>query len=419
MKKILVVFALFFVFAIAYNVYAETQTILVSGSLRTRGYYVDNLTDLNDEGSGVVTTVADDGTVTTTYIQDDDQNFIQNLVDLYVNATLTDSVYARINFQAWGTFGQDDSWGAYLQEAWIKLANIADSSWSATVGSFYVNLGRGFLFSSRDKYHIFDGIMAEGDVSNSFMVKGGMLRIDDEGKDDRDIYLVDAEYAPAEAAFALGGTFAIQMDGPTDYQPAVIAGRASYKATEAITLFGELAYEFGDSYGGLDKKAWAVEVGGHYKMDVQWTPTLRAMYAYATGDDDPLDDEDGDYDPWYNYNYYGYAFSPALSNIQIINIGVDLQPTEFTKLFADYFYYLQTEKRAMSMGNLNLDNPGVTALTNGLDDQLGSEVDLGVVHTYTDSVTTSLIFSYFFPGDAYGNNADDALEIRGEILVSF
>jgi hypothetical protein len=73
----------------------------------------------------------------------------------------------------------------------------------------------------------------------------------------------------------------------------------------------------------------------------------------------------------------------------------------------------------MVMGNMDLDNPGVSALTTGADDQLGSEVDLGVVHTYTDSVTTSLIFSYFFPGDAYGTEADDALEIRGEILVSF
>jgi hypothetical protein len=279
-------------------------------------------------------------------------------------------------------------------------------------------LGRGFLFSDRDHYWIFDGLMVEADY-NPFMVKAGWIREDDQGKDDRDIYWVDVDYAKAEAPFTIGGTVATRLDGPTDYQPTVLEGRATYKATDAINIFGDFAYEMGDSAGNLDKKAWAAEVGGQYKIDVNWSPTIRAMYTYASGDDDPLDDEDADYDPWFNYTYYGYAYSPALTNIQIINLGLDLQPTEFTKVFADYYYYLQVEKAMMVMGNLNLENPGVTAMTNGTDDSLGSEFDLGVKHTYTDSVTTSLIFSYFLPGDAYGDGADDALEIRGEILVSF
>jgi len=418
MKKTLVAVAIFFVLAIAYNIYAETQTVLVSGSLRTRGYYVDNLNDLSDDAGGPVTTVADDGTVTTTYVQNDDQNFIENLVDLYVNATLTDSVFVRINPQAYGTFGMDDTWNVYMQEAWVKLANIADSAFSATVGSFYMNLGRGFIFSDRDHYWIFDGVMVEADY-NPFMIKGGWIREDDQGKDDRDIYWVDVDYAKAESPFTVGGTVATRLDGPTDYQPTVLEARATYKATDAINIFGDFAYEMGDGTGELDKKAWAAEVGGQYKIDVNWSPTIRAMYTYASGDDDPLDDEDANYDPWFNYNYYGYAFSPALTNIQIINIGLDLQPTEFTKVFADYYYYLQVEEAMMVMGNLNLENPGVTAMTNGTDDSLGSEFDLGVKHTYTDSVTTSLIFSCFLPGDAYGDGADDALEIRGEILVSF
>jgi hypothetical protein len=417
MKKILVAVSFFFVFAFTFCAVAELQTVLVSGSLRTRGYYVDNITDLNDDGGGPVTTVGDDGTVTTSYVQNDDQNFIENLVDLYVNATLTDSVYVRINPEAYGTFGQDDTWDVYMQEAWVKLTSIAGTPWSATLGSFYIDLGRGFLFSKTDKYWLFDGLMAEGDY-NPIMVKAGFIRRDDEGKNDRDIYWADVDYAPAERAFSLGGTVATQLDGPTDYQPTILGARAAFKATDAINLFGDFVYEMGDAAGDLDKKAWAAEVGGSYKTDFLWTPTIRAMYTYASGDDDATDDEDANYDPWFNYTYYGYAFSPALTNIQIINLGLDLQPTEFTKLFADYYYYLQNEEAAMVMGNLNLDSPGVTAMTNGTDDSLGSEVDLGVKHTYTDSVTTSLIFSAFFPGDAYGD-VDDALEIRGEILVSF
>ena len=58
-------------------------------------------------------------------------------------------------------------------------------------------------------------------------------------------------------------------------------------------------------------------------------------------------------------------------------------------------------------------------MTTGVDDALGQELDLGVRHNYTDKVTASMIVALFFPGDAYGADADDALEIKGTILVSF
>jgi hypothetical protein len=412
---------LFFVCAYAASLYAETVTVLVSGGIRTRGYYEDNLGDLTDDASGPVTTVADDGTATTTYVQDDEQNYIDTLVDLYVDAELTDSVFVRVGLQTYGVFGTDvfenDNWDVYSWETWLKLANIGGSAWSATAGTFPVDLGRGFLFSSADNYYIFDGIMVDADYM-PVVLKAAMLRLDDEGKDDRDMYVVDVDWSGMDSALTLGGTVATIADGPTDYQPIVLDGRVLYNANESIKVFGEIVYETGDSYGDLDKKAWAVEVGGTFTVDVQWSPTIRAMYTFASGDESAADGDDEDFDPLYNYTFYGYAFSPALTNIQIINVGVDLQPTEFTKLFADYYYYTQVEAAAMVVGNINLDNPGVTAMTTGLDDQLGSEVDVGVEHTYTDSVTTSLILSYFMPGDAYIED-DEALEIRGEILVSF
>jgi hypothetical protein len=415
MKKTMFVVTIFFVFAFALSLYADTITVLVSGGIRSRGYYVANLTDLNENGGGLVATTAEDGTVTTTYVQDDDQNWIESLVDLYVDAELTDSVFVRINVQAFGTFGNND-WDAYLWEQWVKLANIGGSSWSALVGSTYFNLGNGFLFSDNDAYYLFDTMCLTGDYM-PMMVKAAMLRLADEGKDDRDAYLVDVDWAGDD--LTLGGTVATIMDGPTDYQPLVVNARATYNANDSVRVFGDAAYELGDASGGLDKNAWAAEVGGSYTMDVQWSPTIRAMYTYASGDDNAADDEDQDYDPWYNYTFYGYAYAPQLTNIQIINVGLDLQPSDFTKLSADFYYYTQAEQMAMVMGRTDMDNPGVTAMTNGTDDQLGSEVDVGLEHTYTDSVTTSLILSYFMPGDAYCEDADDALEIRGEILVSF
>jgi hypothetical protein len=46
-------------------------------------------------------------------------------------------------------------------------------------------------------------------------------------------------------------------------------------------------------------------------------------------------------------------------------------------------------------------------------------VDVSVSYEYTDGVKAQVLLAYFMPGDAYGTDDDDALEIRGEIFVSF
>ncbi len=416
MKKSLFVLTIFFGFAFVLSSFAETLNIVVSGSIRTRVYYEESLSDLTDKADGVVTTTDDAGIVTTTFVKDDTDTFVENLVDIYIDAELSDAVYVRVNLEAFGIFGDPESWGPYVQEAWFRLDNIGGLPWSATVGSFYFNPGRGFLFSDNDAWFIFDGIMVQGDY-NPVIVTAAVLRTEEGGRDDIDIYLADVDWNSER--LTVGGTVATVVNGPTDYEPIVLSGRAIYNRDDSLMVFGEAVYELGEAVGGLDKEAWAVEVGGSYKADVRWNPTVRATYTYASGDDNAADGEDQAYDPLFNYTFYGYAYTPELTNIQIINVGLDLQPTEFTRVFADFYYYTQAEAAAAVVGRTDSSNPGVTAMTTGLDDQLGYEVDLGLTHNYTDDVTTSLIVSYFVPGDAYMADADDAVEIRGEIIVSF
>jgi hypothetical protein len=80
---------------------------------------------------------------------------------------------------------------------------------------------------------------------------------------------------------------------------------------------------------------------------------------------------------------------------------------------------MQDEKMAGIVGNPLLTDPGIMKPTTGLDDNIGDEVDVSVSYEYTDGVRAQVLLAYFMPGDAYGTDDDDALEIRGEIFVSF
>jgi hypothetical protein len=80
---------------------------------------------------------------------------------------------------------------------------------------------------------------------------------------------------------------------------------------------------------------------------------------------------------------------------------------------------MQDEKVAAIVGNPLLTDPGIMKSTTGLDANIGDEVDVSATFNYTDGVKAQVLLAYFMPGDAYGAEDDDALEIRGEILVSF
>lgn len=108
-----------------------------------------------------------------------------------------------------------------------------------------------------------------------------------------------------------------------------------------------------------------------------------------------------------------------MDNIHILNASASVRPSELWTLALDYYHYMQDEQIAAAVGNPILTDPGIMKSTTGLDENLGDEVDASVTFNYTDGVKAQVLVAYFMPGDAYGADDDDALEIRGEILVSF
>jgi len=390
------------------------SNLFVGAELRTRAFWTENLSDLSD--SGTIET-ADDGTARSV---DDDFGYIEQRVRLTTEAELDGGVFVKLTFESVGDWGTDtEGWETGVVEAAVRFMNIRDTAWSASLGRQYLHFGRGFLISANELEIEHDAILLTGDYL-PWKVSLAAVKAVEDGDDDLNLFLLDVNWSPAESPLS-GGAYVVMLDDGrvgTDREPIAVGVRGGYDPDNGLVLWGELVYETGDT-GTLDKQAWAVDLGATYMIDASWSPTLKVNYVCASGDDDPADSDDETFDPMFNYTRYGEAFSPDVSNIQIINAGVAIQPSDLTTVTLDWFYYTQNEAAATSMANPRITDGGVTALTTGADDELGYELDLGVRHDYTEKVTASMIVALFVPGDAYGADADDALEIKGTILVSF
>ncbi len=401
------------------NAYSEVITMLVSGELRTRAYYQENVADLNDA-------------------VDDDYGRIEERVRVSHNVELTDGVYVAITGEGTGLWGSQEKGFSSesaegtgdVPEAYVNFRDIRNTDWSVKIGRQHINLGRGFLISDNEKEISYDALLVTGEFPTWTLTVGaakleeaqtlkGMRRRDLVADSDWNLYLADFSWRD-ENVMPLGlGAYVIYAEDETDLnrEPLVFGVRADY-TTDIWSLWGEFAYETGDA-GAQDLDAFAIDVGASVAFESAWSPKLKVAYTFATGDDpDSLGDNEG-FQALGQYRYYGHALSPRLRNIHIFNASASVQPNDYWNLAIDYYHYMQDETLARAIGNPLLTDPGIMKSTTGLDDDIGDEIDVSATLNYTEGVKAQVLLAYFMPGDAYGADDDDALEIRGEILVSF
>jgi len=413
-------FAVFAVtISLTLNAYSTLNTMLVSGELRTRAYYQENVADLNDS-------------------VDDDFGRIEQRVRLTHNAELTDGVFVVITGEAtglWGSQGSGISSGSTdgagdIPEGYVHFQDIKTSDWSVKIGRQHMNLGRGFLISNNEKELSYDALLITGEFP-TWTISLAAAKLEEAQTlkrlrsrslvpdSDWNLYLLDVQWRD-ENILPLGlGAFVTYAEDETDLgrEPLVFGARGDYTA-DSWAVWGEVAYETGD-IGAQDLDAIAFDVGASISLATNWSPKFKIAYTFASGDDlGSVGDNEG-FAPLGQYRYYGHGLSPRMSNIHIFNASASVQPNDFWNLALDYFHYIQDEKVAGSVGNPLLTDPGIMRSTTGLNDNIGDEVDVKATYEYTDDVKAQILVAYFMPGDAYGADDDDALEIRGEILVSF
>lgn len=422
---------------------AEVQNVRLGGDIRTRMYYTKNLYSVDLEDNK-------------------DDFFFRQRTRVSAEADLTDNIWVVTTVEADGVWGQQvvveegidsegnpiyakekNDWDVNIAEAYIQLSEIIYSPWTAKFGRQYLNYGRGFLISSREweyKFdcwrNILDFFPWTIDLFYSRLVESDQAGIG-KAADDEDLFGLNLNYQ-ADLWTLEGYVFGVRDEFGEDYgdkkqAPVAVGIRFDASPVEAFDIWGEFAYEMGkyqwtSMTDSEDIRAFGFDVGAVYVFDVAWQPAIALAYTYGSGSKEPdVDDENPDkkmFDPLFNYNYYGYAYSPRLSNIGILNAQLSFLPSEATTFVIDFYYYSQVKNRAMDMGNPDMDNGGVSAETNGEDKALGMELDLILEYDYTEDVSLQFVAAWFKPGKAYDlptndEDPDDVVEIRLELLASF
>jgi len=411
------VFAL--VAGLCLNAYSELVTMLVSGELRTRAYYQENVTDLSDP-------------------VDDNFGRIEQRVRLSHVAEMTEGVSVTITGEATGLWGSEESaissgsteGTGDLPEGYVLFQDIMNSDWSVKIGRQHLICGRGFLISDNEKEISYDALLVTGQfptwticLAAARLEEAQTLRGLREGlmvpDSNWNLYVADINWRD-ENIMPLGlGAYVIYAEDETDLgrEPLVFGARADY-ASDIWGFWGEVAYETGDA-GTQDLDAIAFDVGASVTFESTWAPRLKVGYTFASGDEPGSAGDFEGFNPLGQYRYYGHALSPRMTNIHIFNASASVQPSDYWNLAIDYYHYMQDEEIAAAVGNPLLTDPGIMKSTTGLDDDIGDEVDVSATFNYTDGVKAQVLLAYFMPGDAYGADDDDAVEIRGEILISF
>ena len=406
MKKLTVIFYLLAIVSLCFSAYAERNNMLINGEFRGRWYTQDDK-DLNDD-------------------IDDNYTFFEIRTQVDVVGEMTDGVTAVVTGEATGFLGDKDAvistdagdGNADIAQAYVEFSGVKNSFLSATFGRQFLNYGNGFLISDVEREISYDGLEIVGDLAPVTVSLAGLqLKETFELGNDVVGWLVDLDYSEAGVPVAFGGyLIVIDDDSSTDVSPTTIGVRGLVNPLDFLNFSGEFAYQTGDT-GRLDKEAYGLDIRATVDLDLAMAPQFKLAFYMGSGDDNPTDGEDNAFNPLGQYRYYGYALSPVLSNIRIINASVALNPNEFWQLALDYYHYTQDEKAVTSVGNSLLTDPGISVPTNGMDDDIGEEVDLSVTHFYTGDVRAMVTLAYFSPGDAY--DTDEAIEVRGELLVSF
>lgn len=419
-KLFITVLACSLVLGVALSASAAVQHVRVGGELRTRAYLTRYLRGLG--------------------LEDEQEFYFMQRSRLTTEVDLTDMVMGVATVEADGMWGRniaqpDGEWNVNLAEAYIQLSEIFYSPVTIKLGRQYMHYGRGFLISSREFAYNFDAVRTIWDfypwtVDLFFSRLVETDPISSKAFNDRDLFGVNLNYS-SDFWTLEGYVFGIRDAAAEDFGmdkdgPVTVGIRGDASPVMALDLWGEVSYQLGryEPLGGESQKIRALgfDIGAVYIFDVAWEPALALSYVFASGDDPGSDKREG-FNPLYNYNYYGYAFSPRLSNIGIFNAQVSFIPSPATLLILDFFYYQQDRALAMAMGDPNQDNGGVMAPTSGNDRNLGMELDLIFEYNYSEDLSTRLVGAWFTPGKAYETalNPDpkDAVEGRLEFRLTF
>jgi hypothetical protein len=382
---------------------AETQAVVakgatqvyISGNLRIRGWFKSDISGRNP---------ADNVTNTAYYDQ---------RVRLKVDAKLG-GVTGRIHLHGWTVDGQ---WGRFnavpdsdlaVLEAWIdyKGEGLGFPA-GIKVGHMPLVLGPAKLFFDHRKFGD-DAIVLYADPNEQthialLTIKAAEV-LKGEDDDDTDIYVGLLNYKLD--AHTVGAYYAYVASSGTDTKFSDLGLHAQGEVA-GVNYTAQVDLQFGDLDATQEASGWAVWLQGAYKLE---PATVRALFAYGSGDDNTDNDVEEFVTVLSGVKYYtvvyDYMINSAsgygdlldstadegrngIANTMVIGLGVDLKPLEKLGLALDAYYLRAAET------------------TGGIDEDIGIEFDVKATYKLAKNLKYYVWAGYLSTGDFYEDQGID------------
>ena len=159
----------------------------------------------------------------------------------------------------------------------------------------------------------------------------------------------------------------------------------------------------------LEHEAFAAFVGGGYTWtNVAFTPRVGVEYNYASGDNDPNDDQHETFDNLYptNHKFYGLADFVSLQNIHNLRFMSAIAPCKNFTISLDYhlFWLADTSDNFYTVTGARRGGTTATPGTGyGINESygnyVGSELDLVATYKIMPWAIAQVGYAHFFTGD--------------------
>ncbi len=427
------------------NVYSEfAKRVKLGGQIRTRAEYANgfyNVPDLTLPGASSAVRGAAESV---------DDNYVLNQTRLWADADVNEHLRVFIQLQDSRAFGVEGTTVGFaadgpnnridIHQGYFDVRKLFDLPLTVRVGRQEIIWGDhrvigNFVWSNQGR--VFDGgrFMWDTDAihAEAFAVtvdEDGFLPVDGDDNSDESIYAAMIGFKKLIPS-ALLELMYIQKNDQDDTSSTLVAtgNTAAFGDPVIIHDFGiridgklpnldavdytlEAHGQLGD-YGDHDQEAWAFAGRvGYTFTEVAWKPRIGFEYAFASGDDDPGDDDHETFDNLYPTNHwqgnYGFIDLVSWQNIHDFRGNIKVSPTSKLTMQVDYHYFLLDEEEDgwyFAAGNLAAARPAGGFTTN--DDNLAQEVDLTVSYDLYKNVKILAGYSFFGAEDWIEDTIDD------------
>jgi len=313
-----------------------------------------------------------------------------------------------------------------IEEAYLDASDIFYPGLGIRFGRQTIEDERQWLldaeFDGPRIYLQLEDLRIEASVVREDYVNRDLLNADDKG--DTVYYFLNGRYELPKKRYVTPYFLALNDLSDDDEDLYFVGVQSGSRTLVGLRHWFDLAYVGGND-GNNDVSGFGLDIGGSYIFDAPFRPRLILGYAYGSGDADTddgrdsnfrqtgLQDNDGRIGGVVNVHFYGEAFRPELSNMEIYTAGVGFRPLPRTSVDILFHHYRQVEATD-EVRDSDFDRDPL-----GNNKTLGSALDVVFGYREFRNFRFELAFGYFKPGSAYGSDADSAFFGGSELRYQF